>query len=229
MRSPRRLFKAAGSRSGERGEFLSGSTRGQPGGKVIKVRFHLMKPSRPRANPSGEVGNRGARVHRGIIVPNDWFLAEPWWRSSQAALVRPSGSPARSAGLGYGAGTVWSPYKIVRIAHIIVCASQLAARTTTAQVGPTVDTDPAPPRAEAVWSGQPTSPRRCHPHHSGNSDRRSCPGGRQTLGCATSVSRAGGTPHATRGPAASAVDKRSARAPRPGGCPHALPDSRSPA
>src|SRR5262249_21068527 len=59
----------------ERGEFLVGSTRGQPPGKVISSPLIWTKPIRPGANQTGEVGNRGARVRRGILVPNDWFLA----------------------------------------------------------------------------------------------------------------------------------------------------------
>jgi hypothetical protein len=62
----------------------------------------------PGANPSDEVGNCGARVPRGIIVPNDEFLAAPWWRSSLACLrsaVWLPGTVGR-ARLGRGHGLV---------------------------------------------------------------------------------------------------------------------------
>ena len=74
IRSPRRLFKASRSRSRERSSFRVSSTRGQPRGRVVMLRsFVLIGRAVPGANPSGEVGNRGARMRRGIDVPNDGF------------------------------------------------------------------------------------------------------------------------------------------------------------
>jgi hypothetical protein len=52
----------------------------------------------PESNQSDEVGNTGAGVPEGIVVPTVAALqrTRPW-----RASVRRSGSPARSAGLPY--------------------------------------------------------------------------------------------------------------------------------
>jgi hypothetical protein len=78
MRSPRRLFKTAGSRSGERGEFLVGSTRGQPRGKVITFHSSL---DNSRAGRGPIKPARSGPVAQGCIagskVPNVALLAAP--------------------------------------------------------------------------------------------------------------------------------------------------------
>src|SRR5262249_42421239 len=122
-----------------------------------------------------------------------------------------------------------SPSGIVRSVAVRGWVSRLVGRATTARAAPAVGTDRVPLRAAAVSSRRPIGPGHCRPRRSGNSDRGSCPGAWQTRGCAPSVSRATGTAHATLRPDASAAGKRSAPAPRPGGCWRARRDSRCPA
>jgi len=80
-------------------EFLVGSARGQSRGKVVKFHANLNKAA-PRRGPI-QAARSGTLAH-GCIAGSEsrtlGFLQHPWWRSSQAALVRRSGSPARSAG-----------------------------------------------------------------------------------------------------------------------------------
>src|SRR5262245_35741464 len=82
------------------GPFVSGSTRGQPRDKV-GVADPLGPSTEPRRGPTQarEVGNAGARVHRGIGVPNDEFLAAPEVALVPACFRSANSSPARSAGL----------------------------------------------------------------------------------------------------------------------------------
>jgi hypothetical protein len=95
MRTPRRPFKSWRSRSHERSQFGVNSTRGQPHGKVFMVR-----PDRDNAEP-----RRGPiqATRSGCWCRGAWRARRPNgcgtlrrtrpWR----ALVRRSGSPARSA------------------------------------------------------------------------------------------------------------------------------------
>ena len=106
MRSPRRLFKATRSRSQERSEFDASSTRGQPRGKVLGVRFSgFKKPSRTgvqskrRGREQWRMGaSRDQRPQR-AVSRSTLGRARPW-----RASVRRCGSPVRSAKLPYGAG-----------------------------------------------------------------------------------------------------------------------------
>src|SRR5262249_38550400 len=62
----------------EAGSLASSSTPGQPRDKVASSDLPL-EPAEPHRGPIRvtEVGNRGARVHTGINVPNVRFFAVP--------------------------------------------------------------------------------------------------------------------------------------------------------
>src|SRR5262245_56635406 len=90
LRTPRRLFKTAGSRGKARGEFLVGSTRGQPRGQVFQVHSNRCKaePARGQSKRRGrERWRMGAS--RDLSSPTLRCSQHPLWRSSQAASVRP--------------------------------------------------------------------------------------------------------------------------------------------
>src|SRR5262249_42605328 len=78
MRTSRRLFKTAGSRSNERGGVLGRLDAGAAPGQGHPAPLQLgQSRAGLEAKPTREVGNAGARVHRGIGVPNGRLLATP--------------------------------------------------------------------------------------------------------------------------------------------------------
>jgi hypothetical protein len=86
-RSPRRLFKAARSRSPERSEFGSSSTRGQPRGKVVMVRSYGLE-AEPRRGPikATRSGTLAHECFAGSWSPTSGFSQHSGSRSSLACL-----------------------------------------------------------------------------------------------------------------------------------------------
>jgi len=177
MRSPRRLFKATRSRSEERSPFSASSTRGQPRGKVVMVRFKLNQ-AEPRRGPI-KATRSGMVAHECVAGSSSQCCRTRWWRSSLACL--------RSA--------VWLPGTVgqarLRCRHRGVSGGDRFARGShrrrsvvrdpaRAHLGADAGTSRAPPRATAVGAASPTGPARCRRHRSGNSDTGSYPSGPRT-------------------------------------------------